>query len=459
MAVSLWLAWATPGTEGLSKSTHAGSRRASLLRVSFGVLMPPRRLGQASAAEALQPSRQTPSQAAPAPLQASASHPQPRAWQTNASLRMPGRSHIVEIDYLRGVAILLTGLAHINAATVEPIPALSWLYRHAEFWGGVYLFFVISGYVITRGFGASLSGEKGESFTGAWRDFYRRRFFRIVPLALSAIAITLLLSMVFNHYGSYGGTLRNLVQALLAATFAYNLYMPIWTPTFSVFWSLALEEQFYLLFPALCRVPLRVRVALLLLPIVALAFAHRPAGSVLVFLPVDALCWGVLIALAERAGWTTALEPTWLRNRGMRNAATAISLLALVLIPAWLKALTPATSLMAVVCAWIVFCASFDKGYSRGAIPEWVRLVGIVSFSAYLLHMPAFLAAREVGLSLAPVLGPSAANVAAVVVALSLASLFTVVAYRYIELPMRLRGKASPSGSLSPAAIEADAMR
>ncbi len=57
------------------------------------------------------------------------------------------RSHIAEIDHLRRVAILLTLVAHISAALVVPVHVLTTVYSYAEFWGGVYLFFVISGYV------------------------------------------------------------------------------------------------------------------------------------------------------------------------------------------------------------------------------------------------------------------------------------------------------------------------
>lgn len=350
------------------------------------------------------------------------------------------RSHIVEIDHLRGLAILLTGVAHINAALVTPVPALSWLYSRAEFWGGVYLFFVISGYVITRGFAQSLEA-RGTAFWEAWLAFYRRRFFRIVPAALCWIGLTLLLAAAFNRHGSFGGMRSNLMQAWAAAVFAYNFVFPMWTVTFGVFWSLALEEQFYLVFPLLNRIPLRLRIALLIAPICLLFFVHRPAGSLAVFLPVDALCWGVLIALAERNGLTRRIEPTFLGNLRARTVVFLAALLALVLIPAWLKQFTPATSLMTLVCAWIVFCASFDRGYVLPAFSDWLRPLGLVSFSAYLCHIPAFLVAREIAITLGTVgIGSILQNVVAVAVALLLAAAFSAMSYVWVETPMRRKG-------------------
>jgi len=77
-----------------------------------------------------------------------------------------------------------------------------------------------------------------------------------------------------------------------------------------------------------------------------------------------------------------------------------LSILCLVLIPSWMKSLTPTTSIMTLVCVWIVFCASFDKGYARPVAGEWLRGVGFASFSLYLCHPAALLMGREIGLLL-----------------------------------------------------------
>lgn len=351
------------------------------------------------------------------------------------------RSHIAEIDHLRGVAILLTLVAHISAALVVPVHALTTVYSYAEFWGGVYLFFVISGYVITRGFAASFEPANG-LFIRAWRDFYRRRFFRIVPTAFFWIICTLVLAGLFNRGGSFGDFHKNLIQAGAAATFAYNFIFPLWTGTFGIYWSLTLEEQFYLVFPVVSRLPTRLRLVLLTLPIILLAFFHRPAGSFLVFLPVDALCWGSLLALAQRAGLLRRLEPSFLRNPLCRTASQVLSILCLVLIPSWMKPFTPTTSIMTLVCVWIVFCASFDKGYARPIAGEWLRGLGLVSFSLYLCHPVALLTGREMGLLLGSRLsiGSAGQNAIAISTGLSLTTMFTLLSYRLIEGPTRRIG-------------------
>jgi peptidoglycan/LPS O-acetylase OafA/YrhL len=345
----------------------------------------------------------------------------------------PATSHIGEIDHLRGLAIALTVIAHLGLAMVEPPAMLNRIYSTFEFWGGVYLFFVVSGFVIARGFADAL--EDGAAQSGVWRSFYTRRFFRIVPLALAWILITLLVSVLANRHGSFGDFRSNAIQAVCAASFLYNACYYQWTPTFSVFWSLAFEEQFYLGFPLLCKINPKLRKWLLLVPIVALAFVHRPAGYFPVYVPFDALCWGVLIALWQRDGDLARFEPVFLRRRGVRWVIQGLLLLALITIPSALKDFTPATSIMTGVCALLVFFASFDRGYSMPPKSEWLRQLGLVSFSAYLCHMPAFLLGKEAALSIdASVL---VQNLVAVTVGLSLTVCFTLASYRFIETPSR----------------------
>ena len=319
---------------------------------------------------------------------------------------------------------------------------MTFVYAHSEFWGGVYLFFVISGYVITRGFWNACA-DRERFFLNIVRTFYGRRFFRIAPPAWFWIACTALCAAVLNVEGIFGDLRRNIIQAVAAATFTYNFVFPLWSAAFGIYWSLTLEEQFYLFFPLLARLDWRLRTLVLVLPIVVLAFIRRPAGTFLVFIPVDALCLGVLLGLAERAGFLARLEPRILRRPAARGVSLAASLLALVLVPSWLKPFPPATSLMTLVCVWLVFCASFDMGYARPGRAEKLRRLGTVSFSLYLCHMPAFLVARGIGLFVRHRWGVDAAwlNAGSVGLGLALTALFTGVSFSAVEAPARRRGQ------------------
>src|SRR5262249_44154101 len=114
---------------------------------------------------------------------------------------------IDEIDQLRGIAIILTLLAHL--AFMQATPSRIYLYvinNVAQFWGGVHLFFIVSGYVISRSFMHHFEpgyAPTREDFIQQWIKFYIRRFFRIVPTALTWIAVTLCFSLVFNRNGSF----------------------------------------------------------------------------------------------------------------------------------------------------------------------------------------------------------------------------------------------------------------
>ena len=352
------------------------------------------------------------------------------------------RPHLLEIDDLRGIAITLTLIAHVNLAFVQPIPWMTALYGGAEFWGGVYLFFVISGYVITRGFWDQCA-DPDRRFLDVARVFYGRRACRIALPAWFWIGCTLVCAALFDVEGVMGDLRRDLIQAAAAATFTYNLIFPLWSAAFGIYWSLTFEEQFYLCFPVLARLDWRLRTVALLLPIVVLAAVRRPAGTFLVFVPVDALCWGVLLGLAERAGLLARIEPRLLRRPLARALSLAASLLALVLIPSWLKPVAPATSLMTLACVWLVFCASFDAGYARPGRAEWLRRLGTASFSVYLCHGLAFLLAREIGILWRHRWGGDAAwlNAGSIGLGRGATAPCAAVAFRAGETPARRGGR------------------
>lgn len=306
-------------------------------------------------------------------------------------------SHLVDIDYLRGLAVALTGIAHVNAAFPIVPTALMKLYSVSEYWGGVYLFFVISGFVISRGFSEMLerAASSGNAL-GAWKQFYVRRFFRIVPTSTFWLVVTLITCATFNRHGVFGDFQSNIVQATAALAFVYNFIYSRWTFAFGIFWSLSLEEQFYAFFPPLHFVDRRIRYVALAAIIFALGFVHRPSGQFWVFVAVDALAWGVLIAAVHQH--RLAVDPTFLVNDRNRAINQILCIAAVVLIPSQLKQVTCSTSLLATVCAWIVYCASFDRGYMRVG-GDWMRRLGVVSFSVYLAHSVLLVLSKDIAIS------------------------------------------------------------
>ena len=141
---------------------------------------------------------------------------------------------IRSLDGLRGVAILLVLLFH----------CFEYLYLTGMGWMGVDLFFVLSGFLITR----ILLRTKSER--GYFKNFYIKRTLRIFPLYYLFIIACLVLSLVFNlerlnpirHYWGYFITyLQNFLFCSL------NGFIPRFA--MSHLWSLAVEEHFYLVWP------------------------------------------------------------------------------------------------------------------------------------------------------------------------------------------------------------------
>jgi len=158
-----------------------------------------------------------------------------------------------EIEGLRGWAILTVLIAHFES--VRHV-----LFGSMNFYGasGVDVFFVISGFVITRsllrllpdyGPGDSITARLTRSLP-AFRVFFYRRFFRIVPMALLWSFPALMLVGLFQGNPFESVYSSSLSQTLAVLTLQFNYRLLYWgNVELSHYWSLMVEEHFYLLFP------------------------------------------------------------------------------------------------------------------------------------------------------------------------------------------------------------------
>ena len=144
-----------------------------------------------------------------------------------------------EIDGLRAIAVLAVLFYHAQL-------------RMPGGYVGVDIFFVISGYLIT-----ALIGKELENGTFALGDFWERRIRRIVPAATVTVAVCVVVGYFMMLPSDFAEVGRSAVaQALIAANFhfyaetGYFSAPPDAKPLLH-FWSLAVEEQFYLIFPFL----------------------------------------------------------------------------------------------------------------------------------------------------------------------------------------------------------------
>jgi peptidoglycan/LPS O-acetylase OafA/YrhL len=335
-------------------------------------------------------------------------------------------------------------------------PAWFAMYDHLSFWGGVDLFFVVSGYVVATRLLRDLDGARGAG--EAWpamKRFWIRRAFRLFPLAWTWLVIVLLASAFFNRSGIFGEPSENARQALWIFFYVYNwIAFPLFQggvniQPLGVFWSLSIEEQFYLLLPvALVFVPRRGLLLALAAAIALQFFIWRPGPFLdpMWGLRSDALAWGVLIAFMARGPWHERARPRWLANAALAYVANALLLAVIVSLSMPLLKVSITTGLFIVACAAWVWLASYESGYvlpAKSLRPVMLWL-GSRSYSLYLAHMSVYMFANEIVQRVAAARGvTSDPSWAPLQVGLAFVLLLAVAeaGYRYLEMPLRNYGR------------------
>src|SRR5882724_4719507 len=147
-------------------------------------------------------------------------------------------SYLPSLDGFRGISILLVVIGHTCARIDSSL--LQFFFNGSL---GVYVFFVISGFLITT----LLLKERIKTGTISLKKFYIRRFLRIFPVAYLYLFVVLILSY-FLHLNV--PALSILGAALYLQNFSY-FYEKNWYTAH--YWSLSVEEQFYLIFPSILK--------------------------------------------------------------------------------------------------------------------------------------------------------------------------------------------------------------
>jgi len=348
----------------------------------------------------------------------------------------------IEIQSLRGFAITITLIDHFGHihTVFDPLFSYFWL------GGGVDLFFAISGFVIARGLFAS----DNRNFASFIIPFWKRRVARLWPAMFFWSAITLLLSLVFNVSGALSTFPKNVSAVTAAATHVMNFQMVSchWfcftEPTDSplrIYWSLSLEEQFYLLFPVMLFLLGTRRIArVALVIVVAQIFLHRPWPSPLWFFRTDALALGVLVAWVHHHGYAGAYQPVFLATKWRAYLCSAF-LLTFMIVVARVEVVWFYNGLVALLSAALVYIASFDRSYlfPAGWLKSAFAWIGERSYSLYLVHATCFVMVREIAYRI----GSPASKwpLAAIFLGLVLTFIFAEASFRLIEAPLRNRGR------------------
>jgi len=367
-------------------------------------------------------------------------------------------SRIPELDGLRGLAIILVIVDHYVGASGKGhlVPWLHGLFTlTAAGWSGVDLFFVLSGFLIG---GILLDARDSPNY---FRTFYLRRVFRILPIYYLWILIYTLLVVGFRWFmpGRYSVTHKDLLQVPIQLLFLRNIVMSMsdipalalaWFP---VTWSLAVEEQFYLLAPPLVRFVSVRRLVVALAATISLApllrlllfhFGLHLAAFYLMPCRADGLAAGMLIAIAWRQRWFKSYlqAHTLILQRTLVALLFGFSALLWWLVhPMNLVWITIGLTWMVLLWgAFLLFLLSqTDTWLARAMRWHWLRYLGAISYCAYLLHDAFNHLAHRILLHAEPQvynLQGAGVTLLALVLTLSVASL----SWRYFEQPLIRRG-------------------
>jgi peptidoglycan/LPS O-acetylase OafA/YrhL len=346
------------------------------------------------------------------------------------------RGRIPELDGVRGLAILLVVVWHFVGSPLRgETGALAGLGAGALrlAWSGVDLFFVLSGYLI----GGILLDHRESP--GYFKAFYARRFYRIFPLYFAWLALfylVLAMAPTFTASEAVRRLFQDPLPAWSYATFTQNLLMArderFGAEWLSITWSLAIEEQFYLLLPlvirfiAAPRLPFVFGALVLAAPVFRVISDSRDGFGALVLMPcrADALLLGVLCAwLMRREGGRRAIAGC---RRVLYGSLAALgAVLAVLCFQPFLFERRPyfASVLAVFYTCFLLLAVTERRGPVSGLVRlPWLRGLGILAYGVYLIHQvvnglahglilnrfPAFGTALEIAVTL----GAAAATIA-----------------------------------------------
>ena len=382
-------------------------------------------------------------------------------------------ARIPELDGLRGTAILLVIVCHYIAPASNHSLGF-WpsriLNAFAAGWSGVDLFFVLSGFLIG---GILLDARDSPHY---FRTFYMRRFYRILPIYYSwtlLFAVAVLIAVNFFP-GRLPVASADLLRLPVQIFFLQNIFiaMPhfqwIW---FVVTWSLAVEEQFYLIAPPLIRFLSLRRLATALVFAIALApllryllfVAWNPPSYLSAFLTpcrADAFSWGMLLGIA----WRQPRFREFLRTRPVVLQRTFLFLFFGVAILLWWLAhpllnivtITVGFSWLAIFYSATLLLAISQPDSSIARIMRWrpLRWLGGISYCVYILHDAFNYFAHGILLHADPQIY-NLAGVAVTLLALVLTLAISALSWRYFESPLIRRGHNYSYYDSEPASIPA----
>ena len=306
--------------------------------------------------------------------------------------------HFKALDGLRGVAIILVILSHTSGADLMIHPWLNF-----ENFGkiGVYLFFVLSAYLLDRQI--SLALLNGQTSSKYWQNYFLRRFLRIFPLFIFALIVDYFLKLL----GFYS-PIDNIIEILK------HIFL---IKAESVFWSIPVEFKYYFISPLIlyfCHRFLKwekrlVYIFLFFIFLIAIfiqAFSPLSSPSTIRYLPIFLV-----------GTFTSIFEILYFSKKRINNYSFFLNsvgafafVIILMTVPSFFYKIfnTKIDFLSAVfyvpysiLWAIVLFASKFGRGVVRKILEfKLLRFIGVISFSLYLFHMVFIDLSRNVNIPL-----------------------------------------------------------
>lgn len=336
------------------------------------------------------------------------------------------RPRYVLIDAFRGLAACAVMLYHFTGGDLAPglSQAFGQLFLQAckHGWVGVQVFFVLSGFVI-----ANSVGDRPVFFADVLR-FALRRQVRLDPPYWVSLALAAAIPWVLLHIGFQGTPMPS--ARVIGAHMVYLQEILRYPAIQPVYWTLAIEVQFYMVFIGALAMLRFAPQALVLWAVLASGIASVDAAMHWRFLHGWFMPHWYLFVLGAMTCWVTARRISLL---------TQLAFLSFLTYTAWrFHRLEP---MVGVVTAAILTLAGRVHGLENWLSARWLQLLGRLSYGIYLLHPIAGAQARwHVGIKVNVGSALGAVTVTAAAVALTIGLAWTM--HRFVEEPaMRLASK------------------
>lgn len=315
---------------------------------------------------------------------------------------------------------------------------------------GVDLFFAISGFVIVRDLHPKLTNSANHrTFINISLAFWIRRIWRIFPAAWLWLGIIILVSVFYNKSGVFHTPKANLNGAIAGIFQYYNYHFALCYRHYDCgasfyYWTLSLEEQFYLLLPFSIFL-LRKWFPHILACLIIFQLSYPNRSIMMELFRTDALLLGILIALWSVKPGYRQFESRFLGNFRWARILILILFFSNMILDTRIFGgrLAPfSLGIFAAICGMLVLIGSYDKNYllASGRLKNLLMWLGSRSCSLYLVHIPAYYLTQEIwfrnaakGYEVSYTLPFVLSGIAAVFIVGELN-------YRFLEVPTRRKG-------------------